>query len=384
MIYSFFWVSIICILVCWVIYPVSLFLFSRLKRKACLSNANFSEKSFISFIVASYNEEKNIKKRIENLIEIIGSYPFEIIIGSDGSTDKTVKVAQSCGLSAVRVLDFKKNRGRAMVHNDCSEIAKGDILIFTDAETVFARDFIELIIRHFADDKTGAVAGRIQYLNENNSDIGKSAGIYWRYEEYIRTCESKLGILGFGTGAALAIRKEAYEKIRPNEDIDYASTLLAAAKGYNIVYEPKAMAYDYISESSGSAFKTRIRQTSRCFKCVLQKIFSKNIFLKRFDVFIAALLHKTFRHLTPFFMIFSFVCNVFLIGNHIVYDIIFLTQLLFYLLSFAGYIFQGKYKGRFRAIFSFPFNFTLYNISRFIGVWKAVFGKETSSYITTR
>lgn len=365
-------------------YPASLFLFSRLKRRTYLSNANFSERHFISFIVAAYNEDKNIKKRIKNLIEITRSYPFEIIIGSDGSTDQTVKTAQSCGLPEVRVLDFKENRGRAMVHNDCSEIAKGDILIFTDAETVFAHDFIELIIQHFSDEKTGAVAGRIQYLNEKNSDIGKSAGIYWRYEEYIRTCESKLGILGFGTGAALAIRKKAYEKITPNEDIDYASTLLAVAKGYNIIYEPKAMAYDYISESSQSAFKTRIRQTSRCFKSVLQKIFSRRIFLKRFDVFIAALFHKTFRHLTPFFMIFAFVCNIFLIGNHMIYGIIFLSQLLFYLLAFTGYILQEKYKGRFRVIFSFPFTFTLYNISRFIGVLKAVFGRETSSYITTR
>jgi biofilm PGA synthesis N-glycosyltransferase PgaC len=191
-------------------------------------------------------------------------------------------------------------------------------------------------------------------------------------------------LLGFGTGAALAMRKDAYVNIMPNEDIDYAATLLAVAKGYYIIYEPKAIAYDYISESFESAFKTRIRQTSRCFKSVLKRLFTKELCLKRFDLFFAALFHKTFRHLTPFFMIFAFVSNVFLLGQHMLYITVFFTQLLFYLLAFTGYISRETYKGRFKVIFSFPYQFVLYNISRFIGVLKAVFGKEQASYTTIR
>jgi cellulose synthase/poly-beta-1,6-N-acetylglucosamine synthase-like glycosyltransferase len=172
-------------------------------------------------------------------------------------------------------------------------------------------DFLKLLIRHFNDPKIGAVSGRIVYLNEDLSDIGHSAGIYWRLEEFIRVVEGRLGILGIGTGAAIAMRKSVFEDIGPTEDIDYASTLAIASKGYTVIYEPAAKAFDYISETIFGAFRTRTRQTSRCFKSVIKRIFSYPILFKRPGIFVAALMYKTFRHLTPVFMLLILISTLF-------------------------------------------------------------------------
>jgi len=300
-----FWLNILFIMMSWVIYPVALFFLVRFKKEQAISNDSYGaiQKPFVSFIVAANNEEQNIQKRIENLISISGSWHFEIIIASDGSTDNTVETARALGYPELRVIEFEKNRGRATVHNDCSDLAKGDILLFTDAETIFAPDFLEFIMPYLNYHDVGAVSGRIVYLNQDSSEIGRSAGIYWRFEEFIRTSESRLGILGFGTGAALAIRKTAYKAIGPTEDIDYAATLAVCAENFQVKYEPMAKAYDYISETTSGAFSTRIRQTARCFKSVINRIFTSPILIHRPKVMLAALMHKTFRHITPFFML---------------------------------------------------------------------------------
>jgi cellulose synthase/poly-beta-1,6-N-acetylglucosamine synthase-like glycosyltransferase len=366
----------------WVVYPGFIALLGWIWYEPKL--ARKGRKPLITVIIAVFNEEANIKRRIENLRSLEGGYPLEIVIGSDGSTDNTVEVSRSLGYPEVKVFVFEENRGRAMVHNDCVVSANGEIVLFTDAETIFEKDFLENIIPHFEDPSVGAVSGRIFYLNEDKTDIGRSAGLYWKYEERLRVAESRLGIFGFGTGAALAMRKEAYRPIGPTEDVDYAATLEAAAKGYKVLYEPRARAYDYISETPAGAFKTRIRQTSRCFKSVLRRIFSTHILQKRPSLWAAALVHKTFRHLSPFFMATVLFTNFLLLGAGTFYICLFFIQLVFYGLAIFGYLFDASISGPVSGLFSLPYNFTILNISRGIGVILAVLGKDRATYRTIR
>lgn len=375
-----FWLSAVCLVLSWIGYPACIFLLVIMQKDNKFVKRN--DLQSVSFIIAAFNEEALIKDRINNLRLLNGDYPLEIIIGSDGSTDNTAEKAISFGLPEVKVFSFRENRGRAMVHNDCAVKAEGDILIFTDAETMFEKDFLEKILPYFADPEVGAVSGRIVYRNENKSDIGRSAGLYWRYEERIRMSESKLSILGFGTGAALAMRKTAYTSIGATEDIDYAATLEAAAKGYRVIYEPAALAYDFISETAEGAFRTRVRQTSRCFKSVLNRIFSRQILLKRPSLFCAALMHKTFRHLTPFFMLAIFISNFFLINSGIVYYISLFLQLAFYILAASGFLTDDRVRGPLRHLLALPYNFVLLNIGRGVGVVVAIAGRDRATYQT--
>jgi biofilm PGA synthesis N-glycosyltransferase PgaC len=382
---SLFWLSGMSILTCWGIYPAIITVLSgmtrmrgiREKRNGIGGSVDLS----FSVIISAYNEERRIGRRIKNLLEMRCKKALEIIVGSDGATDKTVRVVKQLGDPRVKVFAFEKNRGRALVHNDCAREASGDILLFTDAETIFEADFIDVIGAHFDDGEVGAVSGRMIYLNQNDSSIGRSAGFYWRYEEMIRRSESELGILGFGTGACLAIRKEAYRPIGPSEDIDYAETLELVGDGYRVVYEPKAIAYDFISETARGAFKTRVRQTSRSFKSILRRTFSMKI-VARPGVFLAALFHKTFRHLTPFFMLFLLVSSFGLFGSKPVYTIIFLAQIVLYSLALIGWKYHAP--RRYTFLFTVPFNFVILNLGRGVGVLAALLGKEKSSYQTVR
>lgn len=380
-----FWASFCAILICWIIYPIFVCVAAQV-RKVFWKRKGYSQANELgySIIIAAYNEEDRISQRIRNLRQLNCENFVEILIGSDGSTDNTLEAAKQSGYPEVKVYAFEKNRGRASVHNDCVRHAKGDIIIFTDAETNFESDFIQRIGPHFGAPSVGAVSGRIMYLNENHSSISKTAGVYWQYEEIIRRSESALGILGFGTGACLAMRKEIYRPIGVTEDVDYAATLDAIANGYRVLYEPDALAYDYISETASGAFRTRIRQTSRCFKSVLRRIFATPILMRRPGIFAAALIHKTFRHLTPLFMLFLLVANFLLISRGSLYDSLFLLQVFFYSLAAAGYLFSGLFSGRFSSLIFFPYNFTLLNISRGIGVIIAVFGKDRATYRTAR
>jgi cellulose synthase/poly-beta-1,6-N-acetylglucosamine synthase-like glycosyltransferase len=379
-----FWASAICFALSWFVYPVLLAVCSRGKQPGGHRTEKRDPDSVISVIIAAHNEAGCIRQRIENLLGLKGNFVLDIIVGSDGSTDETVEIVHALNHPQASVIDFAENRGRAEVHNDCSAQAKGDLLVFTDAETMFAPNFLELIVPYFDDPRVGVVSGRIAYLNENTSDLGYSAGTYWKLEEFIRVAESRLGILGFGTGAALAMRREAYENIGSSEDIDYAETLAVASKGYLVKYEPQARAFDFISETLGGAFKTRIRQTSRCFKSVIRRIFSYPILLKRPGVFFAALMHKTFRHITPAFMLLMLVTNLFLYDSHWLYTILFLLQLVYYHAALAGILFQNHFGRWLKPILSLTSSFLLVNISRGIGVYKALRNLERATYKTVR
>jgi len=334
----------------------------------------------ISFIIAAYNEEKYIENRIINLINL--DYPrqnIEIIVVSDGSTDRTNEIVRRIAKENDRVilLDFPQQRGRAFVHNEAVKKAKGNIIVFTDAETEFEKDFLKVVLPHFSDPKVGCVAGRIYYKNKRDSSITESAGIYWRYEDLIRRLESELGILAFGSGAALAVRKELFKPLSLAEDIDRVTPLEVRMAGFRVEYEPKAIAYDYIEEDVKSAHKTRVRKTSRAFKDILRRFVKINLFKDPLFL-ISVFFHKISRHLTPFYMIGIFILNIFLLNYGRLYTVIFFFQILFYIFAFLGWVLD-RMKKKF-ILFYLPYNFVLINIGRFVGVVKSIFGQETASY----
>ncbi|MCP4023525.1 MAG: glycosyltransferase, partial [Desulfobacteraceae bacterium] len=160
----------------------------------------------VSVVIAAFNEEKNIAARIKNLLE--QDYPgqMEIIVASDGSNDNTVSISSQFKKFGVKVLDFKENRGRAKVHNDAIEDAAGDIVVTTDAETIFEKNFITQITAPFQDSRVGCTVGRL-YFWDKKSGIAKAEGLYWKWEVRTRILQDKLGVLMTGTGACTAFRK---------------------------------------------------------------------------------------------------------------------------------------------------------------------------------
>jgi len=350
-----------------------------MERKRIENNWIDTKEEKISVIISVFNEEDTIAKRIENLNSFIGKGLIEILIASDGSTDNTVKRVKELENKIVKLIVFKQNKGKALVHNECAKVAKGDILIFTDAETSFDKNFFKFVLPHFADPQVGAVCGRIHYINENKSYVGRSAGIYWKFEDKLRRSLSALGLLVFGTGACMAVKKSNYCPIDETEDVDFALTMEIVAMGYKIIYEPLAIAYDYISETQYGTFKTKIQQTSQSYKSIAKRLFTKK-FLKRPITFFTVLCHKTFRHLSPFFMLSMLITNALISNMNFFYSLTFSFQVLFYSLALIGFFIQKKGY----SLFNLPLQFIVLNLSRAIGVLISIIGKQKGPFNTTR
>jgi cellulose synthase/poly-beta-1,6-N-acetylglucosamine synthase-like glycosyltransferase len=366
----------------WILYPLGLVLARLLRRKNTRQPAAKADGDFfsVSFIIAACNEEEHIASRIENLLAL--DYPrhkIQIIIASDGSSDRTDDIVSSfsAGHSNVKLLSFDVQRGRAAVHNEAVGEAGGEIIVFTDARTRFDREFLKNILPHFYDPEVGAVCGRLYYENVRESSIAESAGMYWKYEDFIRCLESDMGILSFGSGAALAVRKKLYEPIGLEEDVDRVLTLDAKIKGFIVRYEPRAKAYDYIEAAQSAAHAARVRKTTRAFGDVLVRLRRVNP-LRNPVLFMSIFFHKTSRHLMPLYMLGLFIFNLILINNGIIYLVLFALQLVFYALALGGWFLEKKRKKV--AVFYIPYSFTLLNIGRLSGITKRLRGRKVTSY----
>jgi cellulose synthase/poly-beta-1,6-N-acetylglucosamine synthase-like glycosyltransferase len=361
----------------WIAYPISVILLSRMVPKPL--SVRPSTWPGLSVVVAAYNEEGKIKARIANIFASDYPGPLEVLVGCDGCTDRTAEVVTGIGREGVRAVEFSQNRGRATVHNDVVPLGSYDIVVFTDAETQFEPDCLRALAEPFCDPDVGCSVGLVRYMNAGKTGISDSADLYWRMEEAIRRAESRLGILGFGTGACTAMRKNLFRPMLPWEDVDYAATLMLAIGGARIHYVPEAVARDIISESASAAFQTRVRQTSRSFMSILNHI--KPCFSKRaFGIAIAALSHKTGRHLSPFFMLGLFLSSLTAAAHATSALVVLILGGIFLLLALAGYLTNRSQK-RFR-LGTIALTFFILNLARGIGIFRALTNRRVATYET--
>lgn len=238
-------------------YPVLLMWMSWLMPKPVRKQVF---EPFVSVVISAWNEEDVIRQRIENLLK--SGYPqnfLEILVGSDGSTDRTAEIVSSFSQSNVRLLDFKERRGKMAVLNDLVKEAKGEFLVFTDCRQAFAEKVIHELVSNFHDEKVGCVSGEL-ILSEGSGATGKGVGLYWKYEKFMREAESLIHSMLGATGAIYAIRKELYTPI-PLEVVldDMWVPLNIVLKGYRAVFDRSAKAYDKVADNPQEEYRRKAR-----------------------------------------------------------------------------------------------------------------------------
>ena len=193
--------SLICSLLIfytWILFPIFIYFIFKIVKNNYIKNND--KKCFsISVIVSAYNEEKNIRKKIENLFE--QDYPkekLEIIVASDGSTDNTASIVRE--YNEIKLLDFKENRGKATINNDSVYCSSGEILFFTDSETILSKNFLKNSIKYFYNEEYGCGSGN--YTFESSEIFGESESNYWKIEKLIRKAEHAIGVLPFASGGS--------------------------------------------------------------------------------------------------------------------------------------------------------------------------------------
>jgi len=372
-----FWISIGIIFYTWCLYPLLLAIFSKILSKKIHFLKPLNKWPFISIILPVHNEELAIKRKLDNLLSI--DYPnYEIIVVSDGSTDNTEKVVLEYQRSFrnVKLLSLF-HVGKSTAQNEGVKIAKGDIIVFTDVDSIFEKNVLKNIVLLFQNPQVGCVTAQVKWINPKESAITEGGNIYWKYENFLWRCEDKLGLLAWGAGTCLAVRRSIFRPIPPYYGEDCIVPLDIVEQGFLVKYQPKAVVYDFWSPDIKSEFKARVRMTLRSCAGTLSKKRLLNP-LKFPKQAWAIWSHKLLRWLTPYWAFVAFITNLFAIKTSLFYLFFFIVQCLGYFIGLIGIYFTSK--GRSLLIISHIGSFLLVLCSFAIGIWQALRGQKIIAY----
>lgn len=242
-------------------YPLLLRVGAWMRGGAPRREGTVSRWPKVTVVLSAYNEEAVIADRIENLLDV--EYPadcVQVIIGSDGSSDRTCEVIRQYRTRRIKLYDFPARRGKATVLNDVVGAAEGDIVIFTDANTWFHPQAIRELVRGFQEHPSAcAVVGQLQFrtvFGSVNPD-----GLYWRYECMLKRLESEFGTLLGANGAIYAIKRARYRPLPPGTIVDdfLLPMLIRLHGGGSVVFRPSAIASEFSPETVRDEFRRRMR-----------------------------------------------------------------------------------------------------------------------------
>ena len=374
-----FWLCFAFLLYLYIVYPVGIILVQLILPQRD-REGTCNDLPHLTVLISAFNEEDSIAERINNILE--NGYPadkLEIIVASDGSTDRTVLRAIKFVDQGIVIQDHKRNRGRAAVQNDGVSAARGEIVVFTDARTIFETGCLMSLAKPFLNGSVGCVIGNLIYCTVDTL-ASISEGKYFFLEKKIRQAESELGILATGTGACMAVRKKLWRKLSPIDDCDFTTPLDVILQNFKVVYEPSAIAYDYPPSSILGEIKVRIRQTSKNLVGTIKR-WGLRGWVQHPLVSWGLLSHKILRWFTPFFLLGAFISNLCLAKKGIFYQFTLVGQIIFYLFGVIGLL--GEKVNRTIQIISLISSFCLVNLGMAIGVIKGIIGRIPVAYTKT-
>jgi poly-beta-1,6-N-acetyl-D-glucosamine synthase len=304
-----FWLCLALTIYAYVGYPIWLWLFVRVRNQPILRRHMVPA---VSIVMAARNEEANLPAKLEALRGV--DYPsdqLQIVIASDGSTDRTASILREHGSRIMPVI-LDESRGKACALNEAVKFATGEILVFLDARQSVERDAVSELISCFADSSVGAVSGELLLETASNAPSPDALGVYWKIEKTVRKLESASGSVVGVTGAIYAIRRELYTEMPAGTILDDVFIPMHVARtGKRVVFQPSAIARDY--------------QLLRLAPWLLSPA---NPLLFRF------ISHKLLRLLVPLLLLLMLVASAASHGSF--YRAVFWLQVLFYVSAALG------------------------------------------------
>lgn len=308
----------------------------------------------ISMVIAAYNEEDAIGEKLDNILAL--DYPphlLEVIVASDGSDDRTNEIVARYADKGVTLLALPRE-GKASALNHAVAAATGELLVFSDANSMYDRNALRALARPFADPQVGGVAGNQVYRRERNQPVS-SAGEhgYWNLDRMLKQAECRAGNTISATGAIYAIRRSLFQLVPEGVTDDFVTSTRVIAQGYRLVFAADAIAWEPVAASSGREFGRKVRIMTRGLRAVLVMRELLNPF--RYGFYAVQLFsHKVLRRLLIFPFIGLFFANLFLLSHGLFYRLMFAGQVAFYACALVGLLLGHSRIGRLK-IFSYPF-----------------------------
>jgi cellulose synthase/poly-beta-1,6-N-acetylglucosamine synthase-like glycosyltransferase len=284
----------------------------------------------VTLIVPAHDEELVIERKLANVRAL--DYPselLEVIVASDGSSDRTAELARSAG--ADRVLELPRG-GKVAALNAAVREAAGEILAFSDANSYWRPDALRRLVVRFADERVGYACGQVRF---DGGEGGNQEGLYWRYEMAVRSMETRLAGITAGNGGIYAVRREAYIELDPSRGQDIGFPFELTKRGWRAVYEPSAVAEEKMAPTVEGEFKRKRRMMWGLWDVMLKwGMLDPRGYGPAYALEIYS--HRLLRYLTPWLHLIALCVNLPLLSHGWVYVVTMALQLAFLVAAALG------------------------------------------------
>ena len=326
----------------------------------------------VSVTMVVRNEEGILNKKVENLLAL--DYPadkLELVVVSDGSTDRTAEILQSlAGNPRVRSIIKSEARGKAAGLNDAARAARGEILLLTDARQQLEAKCLRYLVENFADPEVGAASGELMLGDPAAGETGRGMGLYWRVEKEVRELESASGSVVGATGAIYCLRRDLFQSLPEGTILDdVLLPMQVVREGKRVIFDGRARAWDLPDLGGNREFARKVRTLSGNYQLLQLApwlLSGKNPI--RFE-FIS---HKLLRLAVPFALLAVLITSAFL--RQPLYRIALIAQVLFYALSLAAL--GGMRVGPLSRIADPARTFVVLNFAAFVAFVNFVTGRK--------
>ena len=258
---------------------------------------------------------------------------LQIIVSSDGSTDKTNGIVAGYSQSNVQLLAIPKRNGKENAQKAALTIATGEVIVFTDVATVLDPMGLKIIVSNFADPNVGCVSSEDRFVNRDGTPSGE--GVYVKYEMMLRRLESQVNSLVGLSGSFFAARKSVCHDFRGDMQSDFRTSLSCVKLGLRGISDPEATGTYLDVKENVREFDRKVRTVLRGLTVYFSNLEFMNVF--KYGIFsYQYICHKLLRWLVPVFLLIAFVSNVYLLKVSAVYMYFFVGQILLYLLALLG------------------------------------------------
>jgi len=366
-----FWLSAAALGYTYAGYPMFIALVSRLRPRPVKRGTHHPS---VSVVITAYNEERHLAAKLENTLAL--DYPrelIEIIVASDCSTDRTDEIVKSFATHGVRLHRQPQRLGKTAAQNAAVEKVRGEIILFSDATSLYEPDVVQQIVPNFADASVGCAGGRLVYVDPNDTRVGRGARSYWGYETFIKSHESRACSLIGVSGCLYAVRRSAYVPLYNEACSDFIIATKMIEQGLRTVYEPQAVCTEETNQQHDNEMRMRVRIIAQTFtdlwrhRRMLNPLRSGLYGWQMFS-------HKVMRYSVPLFLIGMFVASATLASGSLAYRLVFLAQVAGYGCAALAWLLE-KIGVRSRLL-ALPHYFVLANVASLIAFFKFLRGER--------
>jgi cellulose synthase/poly-beta-1,6-N-acetylglucosamine synthase-like glycosyltransferase len=325
-----------------------------------------------SLVVCAHNEAASIGAKLENVLAL--DWPperLEILVASDGSSDATESIVRSFAPRGVRLLPLPR-RGKIPTLNAAVAETSGEILIFSDANSMYEPGALRALARPFADPEVGGVAGDQRYLGRRGRDGTDGERAYWDLDRQLKRWESLAGSVTSATGAIYAIRRELFRSVVPGVTDDFFVSTNVIRAGRRLVFAPDALAFEPVAASSSAEFQRKVRVATRGLRGVWVMRALLDPFRHGFYA-LQLFSHKVLRRLVGLPLLALLCATPFLWNEGWIYRAALAAQLAVYGAAAAARL--VPWLGRSRA-FGMPLYFCLVNLAALRAAWNVLTGRR--------